>query len=112
MSTAGGSDCHRMRVGTKQPKHYYVFIDTVAFTFTDRLSLCTSAISAINLLLIKNLSRAVMYKISSTGLSTEIVVRDKHFQISRYFVIITARACIKMHMKDPHVVMMLLGYKY
>jgi hypothetical protein len=104
-----------MRVGTKQPKHYYVFIDTAAFTFSDKLSLRTSTISAINLFLIKNLSRAVMYKIRSTGLSTEIVVRGKHFQIysqiSRYFVIITARACIKMHMKDSHVVMMLLGYK-
>ena len=78
-----------MRVGTKEPKHYYVFIDTVAFTFSDKLYLCTSTISAINMFFVKNLSKAVMYKIRSTeGLSTEIVVRDKHFQIysiiSRY----------------------------
>jgi len=46
-----------------------------------------------------------MYKIrSKEGVSIEIVGRDKHCQIhskiSRYFVIITAKACIKMHMKN------------
>jgi len=46
-----------------------------------------------------------MYKFRLTeGVSIEIAARDKHRQIysktSRYFLIITVRACIKMHMKD------------